>query len=251
MRNDFYDPWAPYYDLLEGDRSAFVAFYGGLVTPQTRAVLELGCGTGVVASAIAARSRLDRVVGLDASPDMLEVARRRDPAVTWICGDMRAPDPMPPFGLIYACHITLQHCLTDDDLARVFASARALLDVGGRFAFDIYQPNYAYVGVPVRGSIVRDMRRADGSSVRVEENADYDARTRVYDLEWTLIERSAAGEDRILARTHFPWRQFDAALVATLLERAGLAMLERFGDLDRSAFASASRKQVVVCGRAD
>lgn len=48
--------------------------------PET-ALVDLGCGTGLLA---AAASEAGRVIGVDPSPAMLEVARRRSDAVEWI-----------------------------------------------------------------------------------------------------------------------------------------------------------------------
>ena len=45
-------------------------------------LVDLGCGTGLLAAAAAAESR--RVVGVDPSPAMLEAARRRSDAVEWV-----------------------------------------------------------------------------------------------------------------------------------------------------------------------
>ena len=44
--------------------------------------VDLGCGTGLLAAAAASEAR--RVVGVDPSPAMLEVARRRCDAVEWV-----------------------------------------------------------------------------------------------------------------------------------------------------------------------
>jgi SAM-dependent methyltransferase len=45
-------------------------------------LVDLGCGTGLLASA--ATPHAQRVVGVDPSPAMLEVARRRSDAVEWV-----------------------------------------------------------------------------------------------------------------------------------------------------------------------
>jgi SAM-dependent methyltransferase len=45
-------------------------------------LVDLGCGTGLLAAAAAAEAR--RVVGVDVSPTMLELARRRSDAVEWV-----------------------------------------------------------------------------------------------------------------------------------------------------------------------
>jgi ubiquinone/menaquinone biosynthesis C-methylase UbiE len=52
------------------------------------AVLDVGCGTGVLAAAAAARVRSDGgVTGIDVNPAMLAVAARERPGVAWRTGD--------------------------------------------------------------------------------------------------------------------------------------------------------------------
>ena len=51
-------------------------------------ILDLGCGTGELATAIATRGA--RVVGVDATAEMIAVARERAPPLEWIVGDGEA-----------------------------------------------------------------------------------------------------------------------------------------------------------------
>lgn len=60
-----------------------------LLAPRAQErVLDLGCGTGELTSKIAASGAV--VVGLDASPEMIEAARRRAPDLTFVEGDGQA-----------------------------------------------------------------------------------------------------------------------------------------------------------------
>jgi SAM-dependent methyltransferase len=52
-------------------------------------VLDAGCGTGRLAIELARRGH--RVVGVDSDPAMLEVARRKAPALRWLEGDLANP----------------------------------------------------------------------------------------------------------------------------------------------------------------
>jgi trans-aconitate methyltransferase len=63
-------------------------------------ILDLGCGTGELATAIAARGA--RVVGLDASAEMIAVARERTPALQWIVGDGEALDFDGTFDAVFS-----------------------------------------------------------------------------------------------------------------------------------------------------
>ena len=59
--------------------------------------------------------------------------------------------------------------------------------------------------------------------------------------------RDASAPDDILASTTFRIRQYPAAEVLRLLDCAGLRVLERHGDLQRTAFSAESKKQVLLC----
>ena len=56
-------------------------------------ILDVGCGTGVLASAAADMVGDDGVTGVDINPDMLDVARQLRPSITWL----QAPAEHLPF----------------------------------------------------------------------------------------------------------------------------------------------------------
>jgi trans-aconitate methyltransferase len=79
--------WDP---ALYDQRAAFVSLAAAdlvdLLAPVPgESILDLGCGTGALAAAIAARGA--RVVGVDASPEMIARARAAAPAVDFRVGD--------------------------------------------------------------------------------------------------------------------------------------------------------------------
>ena len=55
-------------------------------------ILDVGCGTGVIASALA---RMNEVTGVDISPEALVFAKRRDAQVKWVKGDAQDVKAQP------------------------------------------------------------------------------------------------------------------------------------------------------------
>jgi SAM-dependent methyltransferase len=247
-----YNAWARYYDAVEGDRGPYVDFYAGLVRDGDDAICELGCGTGAVLAPVVARLRAAahpdlRAAGVDGSEEMLARGRERDPAIAWIHGDMRAPPLDARYDLVFCATNTFQVLLRDDDLGAAFAAARGLLAPGGRFAFDLYQPNLDWLRQPQHDRPGREVS-VDGQRVQVRETARYDEAARVLHLDWRLVPLGDPATT--LATIGHQIRQYHAADVERLLHAAGLRILERHGDLDRSPFHAGSRKQVLVCGAA-
>ena len=95
--HEVYEAWAPSYenDLVGGygytaHRIAAAAMAAAL-PDRAASILDIGCGTGLVAVELAARG-FTTVDGLDASPRMLEKARAKGVYRRLIEGDLRRPD---------------------------------------------------------------------------------------------------------------------------------------------------------------
>lgn len=243
-----YDRWARYYDIGEGDRLPFLRFYASLLRPGDRSVLEIACGTGIIAADLAARiassGQAPRVVGVDISEPMLAIARKRYPALEWVLADMRQPQVQGRFDLVFCCFNSLQFMPTPVDLEQAFAAARRHVEPDGRFAFDLYQPNLPYLRVARTDTLARTVVH-EGRALQIRENSHYDEATRLLVLDWRLVPVDAPGE--VLAATRFTIRQFTHEDVERALAATGWRILERYGDLDRSMFTSRSKKQILVC----
>ena len=78
-----YDVLARYYDAVTGDSSTESAFIDGIIKrargDQAVTLLEVACGTGEIIAALASGYQ---VSGLDISPSMLDVARKKLPEGT-------------------------------------------------------------------------------------------------------------------------------------------------------------------------
>ena len=96
--------YAQTYDVAVPDWPGGIDFYRELAAQADangQAMLEVACGTGRVAIRLAQEG--GKVVGLDLSPAMLDVARDRSAGmrhVCWVQGDMRSFDLGETFGLV-------------------------------------------------------------------------------------------------------------------------------------------------------
>jgi len=245
-----YEPGAEFYDLMMGDRTAHIDFYSGLALPGQTSFVDLGCGTGVVTAAVARAMRIQspdrslRICGIDGSMRMLERAQAHHADIEWVQGDLRHVASMEPFELATCCFHTLQ-VFDDDGLALVLQSARRLLVTGGRFAFDLYRPNWSVIGAEPRTRTVRSLVDARGRPLRIDEESNFDPATEIYALHWTLRHDDAASEK--LAEFHFRFWQHEPEAVEAHLGAARFSVIERYGDLDKSAFGTISKRQVLVC----
>lgn len=92
-------------------------------------VLDAGCGTGRVAVELARRGR--EVVGVDNDLDMLERAKAKGDAVTWVLADLATVELDGPFDLVVMAGDVLNYVRPGDESVVVANLARHLRP-GGR-----------------------------------------------------------------------------------------------------------------------
>ena len=115
-------------------------FYLELALQTAGSVLDLGCGTGLLACRMAQKGLA--VTGADPADGMLQVARSRAGAerVSWIKAEGQTLRLPRRFDLIYMTGHAFQALLTDDDAIAVLRTAHDHLTEDGRFAFESRNP---------------------------------------------------------------------------------------------------------------
>lgn len=130
---------AQFYDL-DNDWGSDLGFCFDLAK-DAQSVLDLGCGTGRLAAAIAAEYGVP-VTGVDPAAAMLAIARQRPggDGVDWIAADARHLRLPRRFDLVLLTGHAFQVFLTRDDRSAVLATIARHLDPTGRFIFDSRNP---------------------------------------------------------------------------------------------------------------
>ena len=95
--------------------------------------LDLGCGNGTLTAELAARG-LD-VTGLDASPDMLELARSAHPDLRFVQGDATGFSLAEPVDAVFSNAVL--HWIDAARQPEALAHVAAALGPGGQFVFEM------------------------------------------------------------------------------------------------------------------
>lgn len=133
-----YDPWSR--SVVED-----VDFYVSLAVESGGPVVELGVGTGRIAIPTALAGV--KVIGVDASQGMLDVAREQAETHTVAelvdlrLGDLRAPPVKGRFPLVTSPFRAMLHMETERDRKTALRAARKLVASGGKFVFDVFEPS--------------------------------------------------------------------------------------------------------------
>ena len=228
-----YQMWADYVEQL-------CEVYGR--RPQR--VLDLACGTGSTSMPFARRGY--DVVGLDVSPDMLAIARRRTTeaglAIPYVQDDMRsfALGDMEPFDLVICLYDSLNYLLEPGDLDRVCAAVRQALVPDGLFIFDV---NTRY-----RLSQVDDevMAFEDPNYCLIWRNS-YDISREVWTANLTGFIRQGECYERF-QEVHQE-RAYDPDELAAAVDGAGLELLAMFSAFGFEAVTRETSRIYVVAKR--
>lgn len=224
---DAHNPWGPDSD-----------FYLALAGAIPCAILDIGCGTGMVAAAFAAQGH--DVTALDPAGAMLEIARRRPHGarVNWVHG--LVDDISGEFDLAVMTGHAFQ-VLLDDETTRSFLRAvRARLKPGGRLAFETRNPDARiwerWSAGPMAGPGQDGQGNLAGTShVDVVKRGDLVSFRSLYRL-----------EDGTQVSSRSTLRFASRAVVSTLVAQAGFSRQTWYGDWDRSPVEPASRELILV-----
>ena len=218
-----YDPWSR--SVVED-----VPFYLDEARRSGGPVLELAVGTGRIAVPIAASGV--RVVGVDLSEGMLQVARERaeeaGAEIDLRYGDMRDPPVEGTFPLVIVPFRSMLHMETDADRRAVLRAIKRHLAADGRLIFDVFAP----AADDIEDTHGRWIEREPG----IWERADWNEETRTLVLR---VRNETAESEMSLAWLSMPeWR--------LLLAQEGFEVEALYGWFDRSPWAG-GEDSIWVC----
>ena len=249
-----WDDYAPFYDWENartlGRRD--VPFWRTVALASGGLVLELGCGTGRVATPLG-RAGV-HLVGIDRSDPMLVLARQRlararlDGQVRLVRGDIRAlPFPASTFAMVMAPYGVLQSLLRERDLATTLVAVRRVLRRGGAFGVELVAELPSWKEYRKRVSLRGWRRRRGGAHVTLVETVRQD-RTRhltIFDQEFT--ERR--GHQCRTRRFVLTFRTLSVPQMVGRLEKAGFEITALLGDYRGGPWDSSAEVWVILARR--
>lgn len=237
----FTDPrLAAVYDLFN-DGGEDVPFYVALAGETPGRVLDVGCGTGRLACALAAKGH--EVTGADPATAMLEAARRKPEAgkIAWVEGFADELDLAERFDLIVMTGHVFQVFLEDAEILAVLKNLKRHLAPGGTVAFETRNP------------AAREWEEWTADYSETVEHPEFGP----VEARWVL-QSAGGGFVTFETRTRFAdgaeliapstLRFVTQAELAALLEQAGFTEVEWYGDWDRSPLGQ-DKPEIIALAR--
>ncbi|HEY7525892.1 MAG TPA: class I SAM-dependent methyltransferase [Candidatus Limnocylindria bacterium] len=238
LHTEIYDVLGP--SLVAGARIGDdVAFYRKLAAETGGPILDVGCGTGRVAVALASDGH--EVVGVDLSGPMLRQAEARRAALpddvaarlSFRQADMMTLDLGRDFALVLTPSRVFQFALTTDAQRQALAALRSHLLPRGRLVLDLFDPRLDFVvpsdDVTPRGGEV--VHPTSGNRVRweVARRMPDPARQLIVE-DWTFRELDAAGAVLRSDTERLTLRWSLRSEMRLLFELTRLAVIAEYGD---------------------
>jgi SAM-dependent methyltransferase len=215
--------------------------HGPVTAGQT--ALDLACGTGTVALALAQQGL--KVYAVDGSPGMIEQARRRvaevGADVTLSCQDMRSFTLPEPVDLVTCFYDSLNYLLTPADLIQTFRQVRAALCPGGLFMVDANTP------VALTHIWGCDTYFGESPNVSIAMQNTYDPVQSMATLTITGFVRHGDLYERF--QEEHVQRGYNPPEIATALTTAGLRVLAQYECFSFDAPSPTSQRVLYVAQR--
>ncbi len=204
-------------------------------------LLDLGCGTGALSRCLARRGY--DVIGVDASEDMLMIARENafeeGMDILFLLQDMREFELYGTVGAVVSVCDSLNYILEEEELLQVFQLVNNYLDPKGIFLFDL-NTRYKYETLMGERTIAENRETCSF----IWENY-YDRKTGVNEYDLTLYLEAEDGRYDRIEETHFE-KMYEEKTVKELLERAGLKFLAVYDGFTKCPPRADSERLVFV-----
>lgn len=249
---DLYDYVVPYRTRSD------VGFYVEAARTSSGPVLEVGCGTGRILIPTA-RAGVD-IVGLDATPHMLQVCKKsllNEPEavqrrVRLIQADMRNFDLAETFTLVTLPFRPFQHLTTVADQLSCLKSIHRHLVDGGLLILDIFNPSLeALVQVNLGEEFGEEpeFTSPDGRRViRRHRIVSRDYSNQINQIELIYYITHADGRKERLVHA-FPMRYLFRFEAEHLLVRCGFEVETVYADYDKSPYGSQYPGELIFMAR--
>jgi SAM-dependent methyltransferase len=250
---DAYQDLSRYYDIENADLTGDLDLYLELASAAPGGpVLDVGCGTGRVAFALAAAGR--EVIGIDNSEAMLARARARLAQRPDLAGRVRlhAADVTrlrldTRAALAVWAYNGFMHLTAAAEQRAALSCLAAHLLPGGRLVIDLPNPSEPFAAEH-NGALTLERtftHPETGATVLQQASTLLDRAAQLLHVTWIYDEVSAGGQVQravvpITLRYTFP------AEMALLLELTGLRLVALYGSYARDPFDDAGERLIVL-----
>lgn len=212
-------------------------------TKNANSILDLGCGTGTLASLFSSRIN---VVAVDPAKAMLNIAadQIKTQNISWVEGDARNIRLGQRFDCVILSGHAFQVFLTREDQLQVLMTIAAHLNQGGQFIFDSRNPSFPQSKERTKSQTLHKFLHPEHGEMEAWNESTYDTSNHVltYTNSYHILKTSEvmSAQEKIC----YP-SQTD---IADLMIEAGLKIEKWLGGWDGDPYHPKSREIIPIGG---
>lgn len=240
-----YEEWCERIDTLIGQYGVSKPERNAkdILDSERNLVVDLGCGTGTLTSALYHKGY--DMIGVDNSESMLGIAmgkrEQRGEEILYLLQDMRELELYSTVGTIVSVCDCVNYILEEEELLEVFSLVNNYLYPGGIFIFD-FNTDYKYREV-IGDTTIAENR--ENCSFIWENYYDEDECLNEYDV--TIFVQEDKELFRRFTETHVQ-KGYTPKQMAQLIQKAGMVLLE-MRDADTDGEVTPESERVLVVAR--
>lgn len=227
---EVFNHYAAYYDLLYTSKNyeAEVNYVEALIKkyyPQTKEILDLGCGTGTHGFHFA--NKKYGVTAVDLSDKMVSIAKKKQREkqlknITFSQGDITSLKLNRQFDTVISLFHVMNYLTSNHAMKAGFNNAAEHVRKGGIFIFDCWYGPAVLADFPKRGT-----KQLENEKIKVTRNVEpiLHPNSNVVDVNYEItVEEKRSGKIDILKETHSV-RYFFKPEIELLFEQIGMELL--------------------------
>lgn len=223
---ELYDLDSPWSDDRE--------FYLSLANGRAKNILDLGCGTGLIANAYAKNGH--SVTGVDPSPLMLECGRKKEfgNQIEWVESSSQNFNSEKRFDLIIMTGHAFQVLLDDSDINQTFKTMAEHLTRDGTIVFESRNPVKDW---PSQWNYDMDLNTSNGTVHESRRFLKMEKDRMTFELRYEFPDENLTSKSELRFLNHEE--------ISHRLSKAGLKHVKTFGDWDKSPFKEESSEEMI------
>ena len=208
-------------------------------------VLELGCGTGRIASGLIDNKL--HYIGMDVSSEYITYAAEKFkhfPNISFIQGNMIDFNLEHTFDYIFIGFNTFLHLLTSEEASNCLDCIKNHMHLKSNLIIDIFVPHPLFLHRPknLKMHIVDFYNSVDKEEQSINEILKYNNATEIADVEWYYNNKqSTTMKFQFRMKMYYP-----DTMNRTLIDKK-YRIVNLWGDYERNAFDEKSNLQIYTC----
>ena len=237
-----YTTLAKYYDLIFSSKdykneASFIEKIVKRRNPQSKSILDIGCGTGTHLNLL--REKFNILHGVDLSPEIIKEAKRKSSKITYSIGKMANFNLKRKFDVLISLYSVFNYNLSIEEAKKTLINFRRHLKPNGLIILALYTPTNTEKQISLHMG-----KKAGVEVVKINEFST-DEKTNIQTSNFLVLLKDRNGVDFFTEPNH-KYKIYNVDEFTYLMKKAGFKGIEVFDNFTDKPVSSKTKYPVFV-----